>query len=260
MVPDTLWPRFLAFSRRRWCPGLWLVAGTVFSLAVVSLAEEPEQAEGLLSVEQVVDLARPSLAVISVSGRDGRELGVGTGFVIDSAGLIATNLHVIGDARQFRVELGDGRQLTVSGVHASDHNMDLAIIQVKEQDLPALKLGKLSELKQGAPIVVMGNPHGLKESVVSGVNSGIREIDGRQMLQLAIPIEPGNSGGPVINARSQVAGVATYVFRDDVPGWVAQNTRYAQTRRVALRVNGVRWQHMNWFEFQRVGDLVTKHQ
>ena len=87
--------------------------------------------------------------------------------------------------------------------------MDLAIIQVKEQDLPALKLGKLSELKQGAPIVVMGNPHGLKDSVVSGVNSGIREIDGRQMLQLAISIEPGNSGGPVMDRRGHVYGVVT---------------------------------------------------
>ena len=174
---------------------LCLLSVTILSVPAVAGAEETGEPDGVLSVEQVVDLARPSLAVISLSGRDGRDLGVGTGFVIDSAGLIATNLHVIGDARPFRVELGDGRQLTVTGVHAWDRNMDLAIIQVKEQDLPALKLGKLADLKQGAPIVVMGNPHGLKESVVSGVNSGIREIEGRQMLQLAVPIEPGNSGG-----------------------------------------------------------------
>ncbi len=189
--------------------GLCLLAGSVLPLPVVAGAEQGDEPDKLLSVEQVVDLARPSLAVISLSGRDGQDLGVGTGFVIDSAGLIATNLHVIGDARPFRVELGDGRRLTVTGVHASDRNMDLAIIQVKEQDLPALKLGKLSDLKQGAPIVVMGNPHGLKESVVSGVNSGIREIEGRQMLQLAIPIEPGNSGGPVMDRRGHVYGVVT---------------------------------------------------
>ena len=209
MVRDNSWYRFPVFFRGHSFYSLCLVVGTVFSISAVTGAEEPEQPEGLLSVEQIVEMARPSLAVISVSGRDGRDLGVGTGFVIDSAGLIATNLHVIGDARQFRVELGDGRQLTVSGVHASDRNMDLAIIQVKEQDLPALKLGKLSELKQGAPIVVMGNPHGLKDSVVSGVNSGIREIDGRQMLQLAISIEPGNSGGPVMDRRGHVYGVVT---------------------------------------------------
>ncbi len=189
--------------------GLCLLSVTIFSVPAVAGAEETDEPDGVLSVEQVVDLARPSLAVISLSGRDGRDLGVGTGFVIDSAGLIATNLHVIGDARPFRVELGDGRRLTVTGVHASDRNMDLAIIQVKEQDLPALKLGKLADLKQGAPIVVMGNPHGLKESVVSGVNSGIREIEGRQMLQLAVPIEPGNSGGPVMDRRGHVYGVVT---------------------------------------------------
>ena len=209
MVPDNSWGRFPVFPRVHLFYSLGLVVGTVFSISDVAGAEEPEQPEGLLSVEQIVEMARPSLVIISVSGRDGRDVGVGTGFVIDSSGLIATNLHVIGDARQFRVELGDGRQLTVSGVHASDRNMDLAIIQVKEQDLPALKLGKLSELKQGAPIVVMGNPHGLKDSVVSGVNSGIREIDGRQMLQLAISIEPGNSGGPVMDRRGHVYGVVT---------------------------------------------------
>ena len=186
-----------------------LLAGTSLCPQPAGFAQQTDETEGLLSVEEVVELARPSLALISVSGRDGKDLGVGTGFVIDPAGLIATNLHVIGDARRFSVQLGDGRQLTVTGVHASDRNMDLAIIQVKEKNLPALTLGKLANLKKGAAIVVMGNPHGLKESVVSGVNSGIREIDGRQMLQLAIPIEPGNSGGPVMDRRGHVFGVVT---------------------------------------------------
>src|SRR5439155_4358705 len=61
----------------------------------------------------------------------------------------------------------------------------------------------------GEAIVVMGNPHGLKHSVVSGVISGTREIDGRTMLQLAVPVEPGNSGGPVIDMQGHVLGVVT---------------------------------------------------
>ena len=55
----------------------------------------------------------------------------------------------------------------------------------------------------------MGNPHGLRNSVVAGVNSGIREIDGRKMMQLAIPIEPGNSGGPVVDMHGRVHGIVT---------------------------------------------------
>ena len=64
-------------------------------------------------------------------------------------------------------------------------------------------------LAQGEPVVVMGNPQGLKHSVVSGVLSGTREIDGRNMMQLAIPVEPGNSGGPVLDMQGRVLGIVT---------------------------------------------------
>jgi regulator of sirC expression with transglutaminase-like and TPR domain len=189
----------------------WCCCATVLFMPSVGLAqqEEPGSEPPVYSVEELVTRTRPSLAVISVSGRDGRDQGVGTGFVIDPDGLIATNLHVIGDARQFKVSLSDGKELKVTGIHASDRNMDLAIIQVEQRGLTALPLGKLADLKTGAPIVVMGNPHGLTGSVVSGVNSGIREIAGRSMLQLAIPIEPGNSGGPVLDRHGRVYGVVT---------------------------------------------------
>ncbi len=87
--------------------------------------------------------------------------------------------------------------------------MDLAIIRVNADSLSPLPLGDINSLAQGAPIIVMGNPHGLRNSVVSGVNSGIREIDGRKMMQLAIPIEPGNSGGPVLDMQGNVHGIVT---------------------------------------------------
>ena len=162
-----------------------------------------------ISVEKLVQQVRPSLAVVSLVGRDGKSQGVGTGFVVDAEGLIATNLHVIGEGRGFVVVLGDGRELEVTGVHASDRHSDLAIVRVKETGLPALPLGELSDLKRGAPIIVMGNPHGLEASVVTGVNSGVREIDGRKMIQMAIPVEPGNSGGPVLGRDGKVYGVVT---------------------------------------------------
>ena len=187
----------------------WALAQLLAMTGAAIADEQTEQQPGDLTVEQLVEQVRPSLAVVSVSGRDGRPHGVGTGFVVDSDGLIATNLHVIGEGRSFSVELSDKRRLEVVGVHASDRRTDLAIIQVQETDLPALELGELSNLNQGAPIVVMGNPHGLKASVVTGVNSGVRDIDGRKMLQIAIPVEPGNSGGPVLGHDGRVYGVVT---------------------------------------------------
>jgi len=190
--------------------GLLLVCYLLLPAQDVLFAQQPEASTpGELNVEQIAAKTRKSLISISTTGRDGRTQGIGTGFVVDKSGLIATNLHVIGDARPFDVETADGRKLKVTAIHASDRKMDLAVIRVAEEDLSPLALGNPKNLKEGAPIVVMGNPHGLKHSVVSGVNSGIREIDGRTMLQLAIPIEPGNSGGPVLDRQGQVHGIVT---------------------------------------------------
>ncbi len=167
-------------------------------------------AAGTIDVEALAARARKSLVVVSYSDRDGKRTGLGTGFVISADGLIATNLHVIGDARPITVELADGgKQYPVTTVHASERALDLAIIKVEAKDLPALELGDSSKLKDGQSVVAMGNPHGLTGSVVQGVVSGRRTIDGKPMIQLAIPIEPGNSGGPLLDAAGKVHGILT---------------------------------------------------
>ena len=121
--------------------------------------------------EKLAKLVKPSVVVIESVDRLGREGGRGTGFVIRKDGVIATNFHVIGDARPVHVEMSDGRKLRVTAIHASDRKMDLAVIRVAEKDLPALSLGNPENLKKGAPIVVMGNPHGLKNNEGSLINS-----------------------------------------------------------------------------------------
>src|SRR5262249_16618857 len=77
------------------------------------------------------------------------------------------------------------------------------------KDLPALELGDSDALKQGQPVVAVGNPQGLERSVVSGVVSGRRTIEGESMIQLAIPIEPGNSGGPLLDRHGRAEGGLT---------------------------------------------------
>lgn len=188
-----------------------ILAGTL-ALWIITTVTRPaysQETDTSKTVEQLASDVKPSLVTISTKGRDGKYQGVGTGFVIEKEGLIATNLHVIGDSREFRIEDSSGEQLKVTGIHASDRVMDLALIRVEANDLTPLPLGDINSLAQGAPIIVMGNPHGLRNSVVAGVNSGIREIDGRKMMQLAIPIEPGNSGGPVLDMHGQVHGIVT---------------------------------------------------
>ena len=162
-----------------------------------------------VTVEQLTEKARRSVVVITVTGRDGQQQGLGSGFIIASDGLIATNLHVIGEARPISVQTADGKKYEVKEIHAFDRPLDLAVIRIEASDLPALPLGDSDSLKQGQPVVAIGNPHGLKHSVVTGVVSGTRQIEGRQMIQLAIPIEPGNSGGPLLDMQGRVHGLLT---------------------------------------------------
>src|SRR3954453_6521133 len=157
--------------------------GVVAFFLMAQAAAAAEEGREPLSVKDVAAKVRPSIVVISFAGREGSQQGLGTGFVIDKSGLIATNLHVIGEARPISVQTADGKSLPVKAIHASDRALDLAIIQVEATELPPLPLAD-EKPDVGESIVVMGNPHGLKHSVVSGVISGTREIDGRTMLQL----------------------------------------------------------------------------
>lgn len=162
-----------------------------------------------LSVAALAKQKLPSIVVINSTGRDGKQRGVGTGFAI-APDLIVTNLHVIGEGRDFEVETSSRQRLAVRAIHAFDRFFDLAVVRVEADDLPPLELAPPQQpLDSGAPVVVIGNPLGLKHSVVSGVLSSIREVENRRMLQLAIPIEPGNSGGPVLDRQGRVHGIVT---------------------------------------------------
>lgn len=160
-------------------------------------------------VEQLVEKIRPSVVIVRFRGRNNRESGLGSGFIVTSDGLIATNRHVLGDARPIEVELSDGRVFPVTEVHATDRDMDLALVRITAKDLPELPLGDSDQLKQGQPIIAMGNPNGLELSVVAGLIAGVRDIEGQSMIQLHVPIEQGNSGGPVVDLQGRVLGLMT---------------------------------------------------
>jgi regulator of sirC expression with transglutaminase-like and TPR domain len=177
----------------------------MIALLMPSLAPAQEK-----TVEQLAADAKESIAVIAYTGRDGKQQGLGTGFVISDDGLIATNYHVIGDARPITVQLADGSKHEATSVHASDRKLDLAIVKIDaKRKSKALPLGDSAKIKQGQAIVALGHPRGLEYSVVAGVLSGKRDMDGVSMLQLAIPIEQGNSGGPVLDMHGRVLGIVT---------------------------------------------------
>jgi regulator of sirC expression with transglutaminase-like and TPR domain len=161
------------------------------------------------TVEQLAESVRKSVVVVTQAGRDGKRNGLGSGFVVSADGLIATNLHVIGEGRAIKVQTADGKVHDVTHVHASDRSLDLALIRIDAKGLAPLALGDSDKLRDGQPVVAVGNPRGLVHSVVAGVVSGKREVDGRQMIQLAIPIEQGNSGGPFVDMDGRVQGILT---------------------------------------------------
>ena len=161
------------------------------------------------SVQELATIAKKSVVVVTFTGRDGQRQGLGAGFILTHDGLIATNLHVIGEARPIQVELHDGRKFDVTAVHATERSQDLAILKIDASELPILELGNSDELQVGQPVVAIGNPLGLARSVVSGILSARREIDGRAMLQVALPIERGNSGGPLLDLQGRVHGLLT---------------------------------------------------
>ena len=179
------------------------------SLLLASLPQSLGADDPPPSIQALIAKVKPSVATIQMSGRDGDQLAVGTGFVIDAEGLIATNYHVIGEGRPFSVELSSGRKLPVLAVQASDRRSDLAIIRVDVQDDPlaALELESEGTVAQGLRILAFGNPLGLRGSVVEGIVSAVREIEGRELIQLAMPTEPGNSGGPIVDQEGRVRGI-----------------------------------------------------
>lgn len=177
--------------------------------ALASGDERPASEDTPKSVAEVADHLREKVVVITFEDRDGGQGGLGTGFIISPDGIIATNLHVIGEARPISVQLSDGRQFEVQEVRASDRKLDLALLRIDANDLPAVELGDATQLRPGQQVVAVGNPHGLKHSVVDGVVSELRQLDGRNMIQVAIPIEPGNSGGPLVDMQGFVHGILT---------------------------------------------------
>ena len=171
--------------------------------------EESKSAAGAMSIADLTAKVRNSTVVISVMGRDGERSSLGSGFAVSKDGLIATNLHVIGEARPIVVTTSDARRFDVTEIYATDQGMDLAIVRIAANDLTPLKLGDSDAIQQGQEVVAIGNPRGFEHSVVSGVVSGLRRLDGKSLIQLAIPVEQGNSGGPVLDRSGHVLGLVT---------------------------------------------------
>jgi serine protease Do len=140
---------------------------------------------------------------------------LGSGFIINPQGYIVTNNHVVDGAKEIRVKLADGRELPATVV-GRDPKTDLSLLKVEATGLTVIPPGDSSELQVGEPVMAIGNPFGLEQTVTTGVVSATGRVIGEgpydDFIQTDASINPGNSGGPLINARGQAVGINTSIF------------------------------------------------
>lgn len=223
--------------RWRW-PALTLLASAMaMALAAEPGGEAPALTGGFTPNHRaIVALAGPAVVAVEVLGMrspsaeawtpedETPELlfkgklpfhGQGSGFIISRDGLVLTSAHVVQGARRITVRLSDGRQMRAR-LLGTDPTTDVAVLRLDATDLPVLRAGRVDLLQVGDPVVTIGSPFGLEQSVSHGIVSAKgRALPGFAAvphIQTDVPVNPGHSGGPLLDASALVVGVNSQIY------------------------------------------------
>jgi serine protease Do len=139
--------------------------------------------------------------------------GVGSGFIISADGFVMTNAHVVDGADEVLVTLTDKREFKARIVGA-DKRTDVAVVKIEASGLPAVRIGDVSRLKVGEWVMAIGSPFGLENTVTAGIVSAKQRDTGDYLpfIQTDVAVNPGNSGGPLINMRGEVVGINSQIY------------------------------------------------
>lgn len=186
-------------------------------------ADAPSPADAALldaysqAVIRVVEAVSPAVVGIS-TGRSEGQGGLGSGFFLAPDGYALTNSHVVHGCDKLRATISEGDALAADLI-GEDIATDLALIRVTARDLPFARLGDSAALRVGQLVIAMGNPFGFQSTVSTGVVSALgrsmRGVEGRMIenvVQHTAPLNPGNSGGPLIDSRGRIVGLNTAII------------------------------------------------
>src|SRR5712691_7029248 len=146
---------------------------------------------------------------------------LGSGFIVSADGYVMTNFHVVREAAQITVRTTDQRE-HVAKMVGGDAKTDLALLKIDAANLPTLPFGDSDRLQVGEPVMAIGNPFGLEQTVTSGIVSAKERFIGSgpydDFIQTDASINPGNSGGPLVDARGALVGINSAIF-SQTGGW-----------------------------------------
>lgn len=190
-------PRFMALLNQVPAPTP-PISTKPYTIAAIATANRP------LTLEQLVGRSIPSIVQIRTA------TGHGSGFLLDSSGLIVTNQHVVGSAFSVKVHLYDGTALN-GRVVRRDTVSDAALVKLEGDlsEVTGLPICHTDAVRVGQPVVAIGNPLSFSNTVTQGIVSGFRSNPSRSLIQTDTAVNPGNSGGPLLNREGVVIGIVT---------------------------------------------------
>jgi S1-C subfamily serine protease len=198
------------------------------SLSLKAIFKQVQNSIVQITSKALIPISDPS----NPKGQNATALG--SGFIYDKQGHIITNNHVVGDAKIVDVTFLDGNRYTAKVIGADIYS-DIAVVQIQnatQQQQPSLlkplAIGNSSKLEVGDPVIAIGNPFGLSDTLTTGIVSGVGRLlpsagaagfSIPNAIQTDAPINPGNSGGPLLNMQGQVVGINTAILSDTGNGF-----------------------------------------